>query len=84
MFAFLISDENHLTPMSATPYYACNTMCIASSPGHSQILSRSHEEKSGEGLGAKLRHGVTDRKWWTRLVRNMDSVCTTKSTISGP
>ena len=30
---------------------------VASSPGHSQILSRSHGEKSGEGLGSKLRHG---------------------------
>ena len=30
---------------------------VASSPGHSQILSRSCGEKSGEGLGAKLRHG---------------------------
>ena len=28
---------------------------LASSPGHSQILSRSHGEKSGEGLGSKLR-----------------------------
>ena len=27
--------------------------CLASSPGHSQILSRSRGEKSGEGLGAK-------------------------------
>ena len=33
---------------------------IASSPGHSQILSRSCGEKSGEGLGSKLRH---NRKW---------------------
>ena len=30
---------------------------IASSPGPSQILSRSRGEKSGEGLGSKLRHG---------------------------
>ena len=30
---------------------------LASSPGHSQILFRSRGEKSGEGLGAKLRHG---------------------------
>ena len=44
---------------------------IASSPGPSQILSRSRGEKSGEGLGAKLRH---HRKWWTRLLRNVDSV----------
>ena len=31
---------------------------IASSPGHSQILSCSHGEKSEEGLGSKLRHGL--------------------------
>ena len=30
---------------------------VASSPGHSQILSRSHGEKSGEGLVPILRHG---------------------------
>ena len=30
---------------------------IASSPGPSQILSRSRVEKSGEGMGSKLRHG---------------------------
>ena len=30
---------------------------LASFPGHSQILSRSRGEKSGEGLGAILRHG---------------------------
>ena len=29
---------------------------VASSPGHSQILSSSCGEKSGEGLGSKLRH----------------------------
>ena len=29
---------------------------VASSQGHSQILSRSRGEKSGEGLGSKLRH----------------------------
>ena len=34
---------------------------VASSPGPTQILSHSREEKSGEGLGAKLRH---NRKWW--------------------
>ena len=45
------------------------TVHIASSPGHSQILSRSRGEKSGEGLGAKLRHGpemvdsVRDKIW---------------------
>ena len=31
---------------------------LASSPGPSQILSCSRGEKSGEGLGAKLRHGL--------------------------
>ena len=66
---------------------------LALSPGHSQILSHSCGEKLGEGLGVKLRHGlemvdsvstnleqnyVTDRKWWTQLVRNMDSVCTNR------
>ena len=29
---------------------------LASSPGHSQILSHSRGEKSGEGLGSKLCH----------------------------
>ena len=46
---------------------------VASSPGPTQILSRSRGEKSGEGLVAKLRH---DQKWWTRLLRNVDSVIT--------
>ena len=32
-------------------------MTVASSPGPSQILSRSCGEKSGEGLESKLRHG---------------------------
>ena len=31
---------------------------VASSPGHSQILSHSHGEKSGEGLVPLLRHGT--------------------------
>ena len=31
--------------------------CITSSPGHSQILSRSRGEKLGEGLVPLLRHG---------------------------
>ena len=30
---------------------------VALSPGPSQIFSRSCGEKSGEGLGSKLRHG---------------------------
>jgi len=39
---------------------------LASSPGHSQILSHSRGEKSGEGLGSKLRHRP----------EMVDSVCT--------
>jgi len=31
---------------------------IALYPGPSQILSRSRGEKSGEGLGSKLHHGL--------------------------
>ena len=31
---------------------------IAQSPGHSQILSHCCGEKSGEGLGSLLRHGL--------------------------
>ena len=34
------------------------TGLLALSPGHSQILSRSHGEKLGECLGSKLRHEV--------------------------
>ena len=37
--------------------YICSMAAIASSPGPSHILPRSRGEKSGEGLGAKLRHG---------------------------
>ena len=41
---------------------------IASSPGPSQILSRSRGEKSGKGLGVKLRHGP----------EMVESVCTNR------
>ena len=34
-----------------------HSQALASSPGHSQILSRSRGEKSGEGLGSKIHHG---------------------------
>ena len=34
-----------------------NRVTLASFPGHSQILSHSHGEKSREGLGSLLRHG---------------------------
>ena len=45
---------------------------LASSPGPTQILSCSCGEKSGKGLGSKLRH---DWKWWTRF-RNDGNVPT--------
>ena len=45
---------------------------LASSPGHSQILSHSRGEKLGEGPGSLLRHGPD----W--LVRNVDLVCTNR------
>ena len=33
--------------------------------------------KIGRRPGIKtMQNYVTDRKWWTRLVRNVDSVCT--------
>ena len=37
--------------------YTRQAVYLALYPGHSQILSRSCGEKSGEGLGSKLRHG---------------------------
>ena len=51
----------HLLPISCTQLYLCCSYCtqwnLASSPGHSQILSCSYGEKSGESLGSLLRHG---------------------------
>ena len=50
------------TVVSALPkefgaYTEPQGVLIASSPGHSQILSRSRgKKKLGEGLGSKLRH----------------------------
>ena len=35
------------------------------------VLSRSRGEKSGEGL---VPIYVTDRKWWTRFLCNVDSI----------
>ena len=43
-------------------------------PGHSQNLFHSHGEKSGEKAWNHCY--VTGWKWWTWLVRNVDSVCT--------
>ena len=55
---------------------------LASSPGHSQILSRSRGEKSGEGLGSKLCHGP---EMVDSASTNRSSPCyvLTESTISG-
>ena len=39
------------------PCLTSSGVYVASSPGHSQILSRSRGEKLGEGLESKLRHG---------------------------
>ena len=48
-------------------------LSIATQQDVASLIPRLHPdfEKSGEGLGAKLCH---DRKWWTRLVHNVDSV----------
>ena len=48
---------------------------IASSPGHSQILFRSRGENREKAWDQNY---VTDQKWWTLLVCNMDSVCTNR------
>jgi len=44
---------------------------LASSPGHSQILSCSRGEKSGEGLGSKLRHGPENRVHHLRSISGL-------------
>ena len=44
---------------------------IDSSPGHSQILSHSCGENWEKAWDQNY---VTDQKWWTRLVCNVDSV----------
>ena len=41
----------------ADRYVLGGCLIVTSSPGPSQILSRSCGEKSGEGLGSKLCHG---------------------------
>ena len=46
------TEETHLFCYSMQIYISSVTL----SPDHSQILSSSHGEKSGEGLGSKLRH----------------------------
>ena len=46
----------HYIIMILQKCFVCDNHILASSSGHSQILSRSHGEKSGEGLGSKLRH----------------------------
>ena len=44
---------NYFSSTNADSY-----ILLASSPGHSQILFCSRGEKSGEGLGSLLRHGL--------------------------
>ena len=48
---------------------------VASSPGHSQILSHSREKKLGEGLGSLLLHRpeMVD----TIAIRTESTLCTT-------
>ena len=46
--------QHHILPVYIK--FSCYTY-LASFPGPSQILSHSRGEKSGEGLGSKLRHG---------------------------
>ena len=46
------TEETHLFCYSMQIYISS----VTSSPDHSQILSSSYGEKSGEGLGSKLRH----------------------------
>jgi len=56
-----VKDASMKTAIAKVRWYnmkRTSGMCIASSPGHSQILSRSYGEKSGEGLGSKLCHGL--------------------------
>ena len=48
--------------------------CLATFSGHSQILSRSCVENSGEKY-------VMDWKWWTRLVQQASSLCIWATTL---
>ena len=50
----MTKKSNYKKLMTSLPpcYYT-----VASSPGHSQVLSCSHGEKLGDGLGSLLRHG---------------------------
>jgi len=50
---YMFSTQAQPTIGTCTPLW----LSLASSPGHSQILSRSHGEKSGEGLVLLLHHG---------------------------
>ena len=66
--------------MGCIKHYRCfyeqkNWRSLASSPGPSQILSHSRGEKSEK---AWYQNYITNRKWWTRSVRNMNSVCTNR------
>ena len=54
---------------------------VASSPGHSQVFSWAVEKNREKAWDQNY---VTDRKWWTRLVRNVTRFVLTESTVSGP
>ena len=80
----------HNMGLGDSPKWQLSSICnfwhsysLASSPGHSQILSRSRGEKSGEGLRSLLHHGpemvdmvILDIS--PLLVRNVDLVCTNR------
>ena len=53
--ALLLEFSEELGPLNKDLF--ASLILLASSPGPSQSLSRSHGEKSGEGLGVKLCHG---------------------------
>ena len=54
-------ESTKVLPLSLLALFSCLSCTSesigASYPGPAQILSRSHGEKSGEGLRSKLRHG---------------------------
>ena len=51
-----IVQEEELQVITTCKCKGRNSSILASSPGHSQSLSCSRGEKSGEGLGSLLRH----------------------------
>ena len=68
----MTKKSNYEKLMTSLPpcYYT-----VASSPGHSRFYLAA-VEKNRETAWDHCY--VTDRKWWTRLVRSVDSVCTNR------